>query len=107
MNIRRMNIHEISANIDRKLAQLDSKITKIREQQAKGETEPDQLAKDLAALENIKHKLQKSRDIMWQAHHLQRDGNQRVLQQKRWLGIGLMVFSGLGLLVILAIVLLR
>ena len=102
-----MNIQEISANIDHKLAQLDSKIKKIHEQQAKGEAEPNQLAKDLAALENIKHKLQKSKGIMWQAHHLQRDDNQRELRRKRWLGIGLMVFSGLGLLVILAIVLLR
>jgi len=102
-----MNIQQLSANIDHKLAQLDGKISKIKEQQAKGEGEPNQLTKDLAALEQIKRKLQKSQSIMWQAHDLQRDGDQRALRQRRLLGIGLMVFSGLGLLGIIAIVLLR
>lgn len=102
-----MNIQQLSTNIDHKLAQLDGKIRKLRELQQQPEGDTAQLTKDLAALEAIKRKLKKSQDIMWQAHSLQRDSDQRLLKQKRWLGIGLMVFSALGLLAILAVVIFR
>ncbi len=64
----------------------------------------DQLTQELAALEQIKSKLQKSRNIMWQAHELQSNTDQKRIQQKRWLGIGLCAVSGLGLLLLAILV---
>src|ERR1700712_3007197 len=101
-----MNIQQLSNNIDQKLAQLDKQLA-VLQQRLSAEGDSAQLHKDIKALEQIKNKLQKSRNIMWQAHELQRGSDQKRLQQKRWLGIGLCVFSGLGLLAILLLVLTR
>ncbi|RYY74967.1 MAG: hypothetical protein EOO52_11695 [Gammaproteobacteria bacterium] len=103
-----MNIQQISLNIDQKVAQIDKqldglqqKLTNATEDQATS----DQLHKDVAALERIKTKLLKSRSIMWEAHELQRETDQARLQGKRWLGIGLCILSGLGLLALVIVVL--
>lgn len=101
-----MNIQQLSNNIDQKLAQLDKQLAALQQRLA-AENNNEQLHKDIKALKQIKNKLQKSRNIMWQAHDLQRGSDQKRLQQRRWLGIGLCVFSGLGLLVILLLVLTR
>lgn len=99
-----MNIQQLSNNIDLKLAQLDKQLAALQQKLA-SEGNNDQLHKDITALEQIKNKLQKSRNIMWQAHELQLGSDQKRLAQKRWLGIGLCVVSGLGLLLLLLIVL--
>lgn len=97
-----MNIQQISNNIDQKLSQLDRQLSSLQSQLPSAGDSREQLLKDMAALEQIKTKLQKSRSIMWQAHELQSSSDQKRLQQKRWLGIGLCIVSGLGL-VLLAI----
>ena len=104
-----MNIDEISLNIDQKIAQIDKQLINLQKKLSAGvaddQSARDQISKDLAALEQIKIKLQKSRSIMWQAHDLQRNTDQKRLREKRWLGIGLCVISAIGLLVILAMLL--
>ena len=104
-----MNIEEISLNIDQKIAQIDKQVAtlqhKLSAENIADQNATDQIRKDLAALEQIKIKLQKSRSIMWQAHELQRNTDQKRLREKRWLGIGLCVVSGIGLIVILMVLL--
>ena len=100
-----MNIQEISLNIDQKVVQIDKQLAGIQQRLITvDKSENEQLLKDIAALERIKTKLQKSRNIMWEAHDLQHGNDQKRLREKRWLGIGLCVLSGLGLLAILIMV---
>ncbi len=99
-----MNIQQLSNNIDLKLAQLDKQLA-VLQQKLASENNNDQLRKEITALEQIKNKLQKSRNIMWQAHELQLGSDKKRLNQRRWLGIGLCVVSGVGLLLVLLVVL--
>ena len=101
-----MNIQQLSDNIDQKIAQIDKQLATLGHRLTT-EANAEQLHKDRAALEQIKSKLQKSRTIMWQAHELQRGTDQKRLREKRLLGIGLCVVSGLGLLALLVFVLLN
>lgn len=96
-----MNIKQLSNNIDQKLASLNQQLATLQLKIKNGDGDSDQLVKEINTLENIKTKLEKSRNIMWQAHDLQNNMDPKRLQQKRWLGIGLCVISGLGLLVLL------
>lgn len=93
-----MNIQQLSNNIDQKLALLDQQVAGLKQKLSNGDGDSEQLLKDISALENIKRKLEKSRNIMWQAHELQSGADQQRIQQKRWLGIALCIVSGLGLL---------
>lgn len=92
------NIQQLSNNIDQKLAQLELQLARLKQQDRS-----EQILKDIAVLEGIKKKLQKSRNIMWQAHELQRGNDQQRLREKRLLGITLCIVSALGLLGILYI----
>ena len=94
------NIQQLSNNIDQKLAQLELQLARLKQQDRS-----EQILKDIAVLEGIKKKLQKSRNIMWQAHELQRGNDQQRLREKRLLGITLCIVSALGLLGILFIAL--
>ena len=96
------DIQQLSNNIDQKLAQLDVQLSNLKQQASS-----EQTLKDIAALEAIKNKLQKSRNIMWQAHELQRGNDQQRLREKRMLGIGLCIVSALGLLGLIFIVLVQ
>ncbi len=94
------NIQQLSNNIDQKLAQLDLQLARLKQQDSS-----EQTLKDIAALEGIRNKLQKSRTIMWQAHELQRGNDQQRLREKRLFGITLCIISALGLLGLLFIAL--
>ena len=94
------NVQQLSNNIDQKLAQLDLQLVRLKQQDSS-----EQILKNIAALERIKNKLQKSRNIMWQAHELQRGNDQQRLNEKRLFGITLCVVSALGLLGLLFIAL--
>lgn len=106
---RQMNIQQLSHNIDQKVAQIDKQLASLQHKLSTESTADksltDQLHKDMAALEQIKTKLQKSRSIMWQAHELQLGTDQKRLRQKHWLGVGLLVLSGVGLIALLIMVL--
>lgn len=101
-----MNIHQLSANIDTKLLQLEQQLIQLQRQSKQHGGDNTQLMQDIAALETLKSKLKKSRDLAWRAHELQHDDDKK-LQQKRIIGIALCVFCGLGLLAIGILMLLR
>ena len=100
-----MNIHKLSANVDAKLLQLEQQLNQLHEQLNQTTGDKTQLTQDIAALEVLKSKLKKSRDLARRAHELQQDNNKQ-FQQKRMIGIGLCVFCSLGLLAIAAYVML-
>lgn len=100
-----MNIHQLSASIDTKLSQLENQLKHLQQQLLSANSDGTQLAQDIAALEQLKYKLKKSRDIAWRAHELQQGTDNKSQQQKRMLGIGLCVLSGVGLLVLVGVVL--
>jgi hypothetical protein len=99
-----MNINQLSRNIDAKLLQLEQQLKHLQQKLKQPNDDPVQIEQEIAALEKLKHKLKKSRDLAWRAHELQRENNNQQLQQKRILGIGLCIVCSLGLLAIAALV---
>jgi len=97
------NIQQISNNIDHKLIQLEQQLTQLKAKLA-SDGASEQRLKDIAALEEIKHKLLKSRTIMWQAHDLGHRTDRQRLRNKRWLGIGLCLVSAIGFIILAFIV---
>ena len=68
-----MQIRQVPAALDQKLAQLDQQLKKYETQRAQhnsGEPDP-QLEQDILALQQIRTKLVKSKDLAWRAHQLQ------------------------------------
>jgi len=101
-----MDINQLTTTINTKHLQLEQQISYLQQQlaQANGE-EAYKLESDLKALAQVQHKLTKSRDLALRAHELQTNQAGKNHHKKRMLGIGLCVFSGLGLLALLIIVL--
>lgn len=102
-----MQIVELSANIDQKLAALEQqlKVLQARHAQSQDATQTLQLETDMVALNKIKLKLLKSRDIAWRAHQLQRENAADQRQENlRVLGLWLCIFSGVAAIVLVGIV---
>jgi hypothetical protein len=102
-----MDIHQLSANIDAKLVQLEEKLKQLKEQQNKSTDVDAKLTESIDALEQLKIKLLKSREVAWQAYELREDTQELSSNNYRTLGLALCVFSGLGLLAILVSFILR
>jgi hypothetical protein len=101
-----MQINQLSAQIDQKLNELDQRLVRLNEQHrvASG-SEQAQLGTDIQALELIKNKLLKSRDIAWRAHELQQEHQDlKQLERKRWIGLTLCVLSAIGAVVLIGII---
>lgn len=101
-----MQIRQVSAALDQKLAQLDQQLKKYEAQRAQqNSSEPDpQLEQDILALQQIRTKLVKSKDLAWRAHQLQYQNDEHSRARQRVIGLSLCVFSviGAGVLVYLA-----
>lgn len=93
-----MQIRQVSAALDHKLAQLDQQLKKLeqeREQQSGSEPNP-QLAQDILALQQIRTKLVKSKDLAWRAHQLQHENDEQGRARQRMIGLSLCIFSVIG-----------
>lgn len=93
-----MQIRQVSAALDRKLAQLDQQLKTLeaqRAQQASSESHP-QLEQDILALQQTRIKLIKSKDIAWRAHKLQHQNDEQSRARQRVIGLSLCVFSVIG-----------
>jgi hypothetical protein len=93
-----MQIRQVSAALDHKLAQLDQQLKKLeqeREQQDSSQPNP-QLAQDILALQQIRAKLVKSKDIAWRAHQLQHQNDEQSRARQRVIGLSLCIFSVIG-----------
>ncbi|WP_331351350.1 hypothetical protein [Cellvibrio sp. UBA7671] len=102
-----MQIRQVSAALDHKLAQLDQQLKKLEQQRAQqNSSQPNpQLEQDILALQQIRAKLVKSKDLAWRAHQLQHQNDEHSRARQRVIGLSLCVFSviGAGLLVYLAL----
>lgn len=101
-----MQIRQVSAALDRKLAQLDQQLKKLEEQRAQqNSSEPDpQLTHDILALQKIRTKLLKSKDLAWRAHQLQHQNDEQSRARQRVIGLSLCAFSVIGAGVLLYLV---
>ncbi|MCE3253904.1 MAG: hypothetical protein K0Q67_2924 [Cellvibrio sp.] len=101
-----MQIRQVSAALDHKLAQLDQQLKKLehqREQQNNSEPNP-QLEQDILALQQIRTKLVKSKELAWRAHQLQHQNDAQSRARQRMIGLSLCIFSVIGAGVLLYLV---
>lgn len=99
-----MQIRQISAALDAKLAQLDQQLKQLEEQQQDEGTDP-QLGKDIAALQQIRAKLLKSKDIAWRAYQLRDNGDEQRRARQRMSGLFLCGVSVVGAVALIYIAL--
>jgi hypothetical protein len=99
-----MQIRQVSAALDHKLAQLDQQLKKLEAQQISSEPNP-QLEQDILALQQIRTKLVKSKDLAWRAHQLQHQNDEQSRARQRVIGLSLCAFSLIGAGVLLYLVL--
>jgi len=93
-----MQIRQVSAALDHKLAQLDQQLKK-REQEHQQANDPalkTQLEQDILALQQIRTKLVKSKDLAWRAHQLQHQNDEQSRARQRMIGLSLCAFSVIG-----------
>ena len=102
-----MQIRQVSAALDQKLALLDQQLKKHEAQRAQQNTsEPDpQLEQDILALQQVRAKLVKSKELAWRAHQLQFQSDEHSRARQRVIGLSLCIFSviGAGVLLYLAL----
>jgi DNA-binding transcriptional MerR regulator len=91
-----MQIRQISAALDAKLAQLDQQLKQLEEQHQQGNASDPQLIDDIAALHQIRDKLLKSKDIAWRAHQLRDNGDEQRRARQRISGLFLCGLSLVG-----------
>jgi hypothetical protein len=101
-----MQIRQVSAVLDHKLAQLDQQLKKLEEQRARqnNSEEIPQLEQDILALQQIRTKLIKSKDIAWRAHQLQHQNDEQSRARQRVIGLSLCAFSLIGAGILLYLV---
>lgn len=92
-----MQIRQISAALDAKLAQLDQQLKQLEQQHQEQGNNPDQqLVDDIAALHQIRDKLLKSKDIAWRAHQLRDENDEQRRARQRMSGLFLCGVSVVG-----------
>lgn len=104
-----MQIQELSATLDMKLAQLEQRRSALESQlqQSNSADEREQLSKDLAALAQIGSKLVKSKELAWRAHELQDNPQEQQRARQRLIGLSLCGLSLLGAGLLLSYLLLN
>ena len=99
-----MQIRQVSAALDHKLAQLDQQLKKLEQEQQNSSQPNPQLAQDILALQQIRSKLIKSKDLAWRAHQLQHQNDEQTRARQRVFGLSLCIFSVIGAGVLLYLV---
>lgn len=94
-----MQIRQISAALDAKLVQLDHQLKQMEKQHQ--QTPDQQLVDEMAALNQIRDKLLKSKDIAWRAHQLRDDNDDQRRARQRMTGL---IMCGLSLIGAVALV---
>lgn len=102
-----MQIRQVSAALDLKLAQLNQQLKKLEQDRnhADANGSAAQIDQDILALQKIRAKLVKSKDIAWRAHQLQSEGDEQQRARQRMIGLSLCAISviGAGLLLLLVL----
>ncbi|PUA29357.1 MAG: hypothetical protein B0W54_01795 [Cellvibrio sp. 79] len=94
-----MQIRQVSAALDIKLAQLDKKLKQLEQEHR---TDPSQqLKEDIEALLQVRTKLEKSKALAWRAHELQDQNDDAKRARQRFIGLSLCAISLIGAAVLL------
>lgn len=106
-----MQIDNLSANIEAKLNRLEQQLANLRDarERVAGDTNAQVVIdRDIQVLLDTRAKLLKSRDLAWQVHEISQQTQRQHQRDRRFqrLGLGLMIFSGVALVGLLAIYLL-
>lgn len=97
-----MQIRQISAALDAKLAQLEKKLKQLQQEQ---QTSPsERVAHDIEALERMREKLIKSKTLAWRAHDLQDRDDETKRARQRLMGLTLCAISLLGAVALVLVV---
>ncbi|HSX85498.1 MAG TPA: hypothetical protein VLE50_08815 [Cellvibrio sp.] len=101
-----MQIRQVSAALDYKLAQLDQQLKKLQhEREQQNSSEPNsKLEQDILALQQIRTKLVKSKELAWRAHQLQHQNDEQSRARQRMIGLSLCLFSVIGAGILLYLV---
>lgn len=94
-----MQIRQVSAALDSKLAQLDKKLKQLEQEQRT--TPSPQLDQDIEALHLVREKLEKSKALAWRAHELQDQNDEAKRARQRLIGLSLCAVSLIGAAVLL------
>lgn len=89
-----MQIRQISAALDSKIAQLDKKLKQLEQEQHT--TPSPQLDQDIEALQLVREKLEKSKVLAWRAHELQDQNDEAKRARQRLIGLSLCAISLIG-----------
>jgi len=101
-----MEINKLSAQLDQKLSELEQRLQQLlaKRQQTANAEDQAKLDGDIHALQLMRAKLIKSRDIAWRAHQLQNSHQElQSLQRKRQIGLALCIFSAVSAIILLGI----
>lgn len=96
-----MQIKQLSAVVDDKLVKLDQQLVELRKNPEEASAEDlAQREQDIQALEVIRRKLVKSRDLALEVHQLERATNKKHQARLRILGLALCGLSLSGLIAV-------
>lgn len=100
-----MQIKQLSAMLDNKLAELDARVVKQEKNLSSTQTEfeKNKIQHELNELARVRDKLVKSRELAWEAHSLERKSNKQLNQRKAMIGLVLCVVGGLAALILIGI----
>lgn len=98
-----MEIHQVSAALDNKLAQLDKKLKQLELEQQTAPT--NQGSRDIEALQQMREKLLKSKALAWRAHELQDQNHEDKRARQRLIGLTLCAISVIGAVLLVIVVL--
>lgn len=98
-----MQIKQLSALLDNKLAELDARVIKQKKNlsQSQNAEATTKIQQELDELARVRSKLIKSKELAWEAHSLERDSNKKLNQRKATIGLVLCVAGGLATLVLI------
>jgi len=93
-----MHIKALTATLDQKLRELDDQLVALNRAQSQAEPgDAERFSADLLALQSVRQKLVKSRELALEAHQLERDTNEQVRQRQKYIGLSLCILSLAGL----------
>lgn len=93
-----MEIKTLTASVDQKLRQLDQQLVEFNRALSDASAEDQaKLNADIEALQKIRIKLVKSRDLALEAHQLERATNEQLRRRQKYIGLALCLFSLAGL----------
>jgi hypothetical protein len=101
-----MQIKQLSAMLDTKLAELDARVVKQEKSLSDVQEieEKNKIQLELNELARLRNKLVKSKELAWEAHSMEKNTNRKLNQRKAIIGLVLCAIGGITALVLLYIV---